>query len=197
MTDAATTKELRLAWAEVEEPLFQEEFFSMTAKFTLQDAFAEPCAAFLSPDGGSPNQPGSKRGDVGFGDRYDCLRAVFSFKREFGFHLIQTYFPTILLVVSSWVAFFIDPTAVPARISIGVTTVLTIISMLVAVRIGLPPVSYIKALPLFPLPSPSPALTFCRLWTFGCSCAFYTYLGSLKPFSRAKCFIRMKLMQGR
>jgi hypothetical protein len=39
--------------------------------------------------------------------------------RQFEFYLIQTYLPTILIVILSWMSFWIDMEAVPARITLG------------------------------------------------------------------------------
>jgi hypothetical protein len=56
--------------------------------------------------------------------------ASFQLERQFGFYLLQTYVPTILIVILSWVSFWINMEAVPARISLGVTTVLTMATQL-------------------------------------------------------------------
>ena len=40
--------------------------------------------------------------------------------------MIQTYIPTLLIVSLSWVSFWISIDSVPARISLGVLTVLTL-----------------------------------------------------------------------
>ena len=49
----------------------------------------------------------------------------FHLERQYGFFMLQTYVPTILIVILSWVSFWINMDAIPARISLGVTTVLT------------------------------------------------------------------------
>ncbi|KAK6035749.1 hypothetical protein COOONC_26746 [Cooperia oncophora] len=41
------------------------------------------------------------------------------------FYLAQIYLPSTLLVVVSWVSFWLERTAVPARVTLGVTTLLT------------------------------------------------------------------------
>ena len=43
-----------------------------------------------------------------------------------GFFILGIYFPLTLVVMCSWVAFWIVKTDVPARISLGVTTVLSV-----------------------------------------------------------------------
>ncbi|XP_064649954.1 glycine receptor subunit alpha-4-like [Lineus longissimus] len=76
---------------------------------------------------------------------YSCLYVQFTLKREFGYYLTGTYIPSMLIVVLSWISFFIDVRATPARISLGLLTVLTITTMNSGVRSTLPKVSYIKA----------------------------------------------------
>ncbi len=45
----------------------------------------------------------------------------------------------------SWVSFWLDKDAVPARVSLGVTTLLTMTTQASGINSKLPPVSYIKA----------------------------------------------------
>ncbi|CAG5083258.1 Oidioi.mRNA.OKI2018_I69.PAR.g10326.t1.cds [Oikopleura dioica] len=51
--------------------------------------------------------------------------------------------------VISWVSFWISIDAVPARVSLGITTVLTITSQRASISSSLPKVSYIKALDIW------------------------------------------------
>ncbi|CAG2176512.1 unnamed protein product, partial [Oppiella nova] len=77
---------------------------------------------------------------------YSCLKAEFYLQRALGYHLVQSYLPTILIVVISWVSFWLDVEAIPARITLGVTTLLTISSKGAGIQSNLPPVSYAKAI---------------------------------------------------
>jgi hypothetical protein len=43
------------------------------------------------------------------------LEVVFKFKRRLGYYLFHTYLPTCLIVIMSWISFWIKPEAVPAR----------------------------------------------------------------------------------
>ncbi|KAK5964830.1 Cation transporter family protein, partial [Trichostrongylus colubriformis] len=56
---------------------------------------------------------------------YSCLRTVLELRRQFSYYLLQLYIPSCMLVIVSWVSFWIDRTAVPARVTLGVTTLLT------------------------------------------------------------------------
>ena len=71
---------------------------------------------------------------------FPCLKVRFSLKRQFGFYLLQTYIPSVLIVILSWVSFWISVDAVPARISLGVTTVLTMATQLTGSRTNIPKV---------------------------------------------------------
>ena len=59
---------------------------------------------------------------------YSCLVARFHLSRSVGFHMVQSYIPTILIVVISWVSFWMGVDSVPGRITLGVTTLLTVSS---------------------------------------------------------------------
>ncbi|OQR71897.1 glutamate-gated chloride channel-like, partial [Tropilaelaps mercedesae] len=77
---------------------------------------------------------------------YSCLKVDLVFKREFSYYLIQIYIPCCMLVVVSWVSFWLDPTSIPARVSLGVTTLLTMATQISGINASLPPVSYTKAI---------------------------------------------------
>uniref|UniRef100_A0A1I8B0W2 Ig-like domain-containing protein n=1 Tax=Meloidogyne hapla TaxID=6305 RepID=A0A1I8B0W2_MELHA len=53
---------------------------------------------------------------------YSCLRTVLILRRQFSYYLLQLYIPSSMLVIVSWVSFWLDRTAVPARVTLGVTT---------------------------------------------------------------------------
>ena len=57
---------------------------------------------------------------------YACLEVHFYLKRSFGYYLVQVYIPSVLTCFISFVSFWIDHKAVPARISVGLLTVLTV-----------------------------------------------------------------------
>lgn len=47
------------------------------------------------------------------------MTIFFDLSRRMGYFTIQTYIPCILTVVLSWVSFWINKDAVPARTSLG------------------------------------------------------------------------------
>ncbi|XP_076469682.1 glycine receptor subunit alpha-4-like [Babylonia areolata] len=77
---------------------------------------------------------------------FPCLKARVTLERKTGYYITQNYAPTILIVILSWASFWIDHEAVPARISVGLLTVLTITTQLSGSRAQLPRVPYIKAI---------------------------------------------------
>ena len=77
---------------------------------------------------------------------HSCLEAVFVVSRNIGFFLIQFYIPSVLLVILSWISFWISVDAVVARVNIGLLTVLTLTTQSTGSAGQLPRVSYIKAI---------------------------------------------------
>ncbi|XP_063724611.1 glycine receptor subunit alpha-4-like isoform X4 [Symsagittifera roscoffensis] len=80
---------------------------------------------------------------------YPCLEAQFYLSREMGYYLIQTYIPSMLIVILSWVSFWISADASPARVALGITTVLTMTTQSSGALQSLPKVSYVKAIDLW------------------------------------------------
>ncbi|EYC02679.1 hypothetical protein Y032_0098g3067 [Ancylostoma ceylanicum] len=77
---------------------------------------------------------------------WSCMTAVFYVEREMMHHVMQTYLPTALIVVISWFNFWLDVDSAPARVSLSITTLLTISTQANAVKLALPEVSYMKAI---------------------------------------------------
>ena len=80
---------------------------------------------------------------------FSCINLQMLFKRSFGFYLIQIYVPCSMLVIVSWVSFWLEPTAVEARVSLGVTTILTVVTQTYGINQTVPPASYVKAIDIF------------------------------------------------
>uniref|UniRef100_A0A7N6ATN2 Gamma-aminobutyric acid receptor subunit delta n=1 Tax=Anabas testudineus TaxID=64144 RepID=A0A7N6ATN2_ANATE len=81
--------------------------------------------------------------------RFPRLSLRFQLRRNRGVYIIQSYMPSILLVAMSWVSFWISQSAVPARVTLGITTVLTMTTLMVSARSSLPRASAIKALDVY------------------------------------------------
>ncbi|KDR18837.1 glycine receptor subunit alpha-1-like isoform X1 [Zootermopsis nevadensis] len=80
-----------------------------------------------------------------FGGNYSALTVRFDLAREVGHYIMDYFVPSILLVVVSWVSFWLDPNAVPGRTTLGTSTMLTFITLTRNTGSSLPKVSYIKA----------------------------------------------------
>ncbi|XP_065931130.1 glycine receptor subunit alpha-2-like isoform X2 [Magallana gigas] len=55
---------------------------------------------------------------------YSCIGVNFHLSRMNGFYFIHMYVPSILIVMLSWISFWLDIEATAARISLGILTVL-------------------------------------------------------------------------
>ena len=77
---------------------------------------------------------------------YSVLTINFHFKRRLGYYIIQVFFPGTLVVVMSWVVFWLDPRDMSDRVGLGITTILSIIFLLGSVNMSQPRVSYPKAI---------------------------------------------------
>ncbi|NP_001368744.1 Ligand-Gated ion Channel [Caenorhabditis elegans] len=90
---------------------------------------------------------------------WSCVTAEFFVKREITHHVMQSYVPTTLIVVISWFSFWLDVEAVPARVSLAITTLLTLSTQANAARMALPEVSYMKAIDVW--------MGACMMFVFG------------------------------
>ncbi|XP_073445681.1 gamma-aminobutyric acid receptor subunit rho-1 isoform X2 [Dendrobates tinctorius] len=128
---AYTEDDLMLYWKNGNESLKTDERISLS-QFLIQEFHTTTRLAFYSSTGW-----------------YNRLYINFTLRRHIFFFLLQTYFPAILMVMLSWVSFWIDRRAVPARVPLGITTVLTMSTIITGVNASMPRVSYIKAVDIY------------------------------------------------
>ncbi|NXC73017.1 GLRA4 protein, partial [Anhinga anhinga] len=81
--------------------------------------------------------------------KFTCIEVKFHLERQMGYYLIQMYIPSLLIVILSWVSFWINMDAAPARVGLGITTVLTMTTQSAGSRASLPKVSYVKAIDIW------------------------------------------------
>lgn len=65
---------------------------------------------------------------------YPGLGVKIDLKRHLGYHLTQTYIPSIIFVIVAWLSFIVPSDIVPGRMVLCVTTLLTLTSMFNSVR---------------------------------------------------------------
>ncbi|KAG9344084.1 hypothetical protein JZ751_012564 [Albula glossodonta] len=56
---------------------------------------------------------------------YTCVEVIFTLRRQVGFYMMGVYAPTLLIVVLSWLSFWINPDASAARVPLGTPFPLT------------------------------------------------------------------------
>ncbi|XP_017030857.2 gamma-aminobutyric acid receptor alpha-like [Drosophila kikkawai] len=95
------------------------------------------------------NLAGSITLETNHPSEYSMLMVNFHLQRHMGNFLIQVYGPCCLLVVLSWVSFWLNREATADRVSLGITTVLTMTFLGLEARTDLPKVSYPTALDFF------------------------------------------------
>ncbi|XP_038220174.1 glutamate-gated chloride channel isoform X23 [Zerene cesonia] len=92
---------------------------------------------------------------------YSCLRVDLIFTRDRSFYFTTVFIPGIILVTSSFITFWLEWNAVPARVMIGVTTMLNFFTTSNGFRSTLPVVSNLTAM---------------NVWDGVCMCFIYASL---------------------
>ncbi|CAF0774946.1 unnamed protein product [Adineta ricciae] len=83
------------------------------------------------------------------GRNFSVLRVDFVLKRHMGYYILQVYIPSSMLVMLSWVSFFIHREATADRVNIGVMTFLSLATLSFDIRNYTAAVSYLTALDWF------------------------------------------------
>ncbi|XP_078689138.1 glycine receptor subunit alpha-3-like [Branchiostoma floridae x Branchiostoma belcheri] len=82
------------------------------------------------------------------GDFHTTLELRFALSRSLSFQILHTYVPSFCVVAISWVSFWLDPASAPARTSLGITTVLTMVTLSTKVKPA-PELNYIRAIDIW------------------------------------------------
>ncbi|KAH9392795.1 hypothetical protein TYRP_005883 [Tyrophagus putrescentiae] len=80
---------------------------------------------------------------------FSDLSIELHFKRQWGHYMLTVFFPSMLIVATSWLSFWVEITSPPARITLCVTTLLALVTVSKDVQADLPKVPYIKATDLW------------------------------------------------
>uniref|UniRef100_A0A1I8NFP9 Neurotransmitter-gated ion-channel n=1 Tax=Musca domestica TaxID=7370 RepID=A0A1I8NFP9_MUSDO len=92
---------------------------------------------------------------------YSCLQVDLTFTRDRAYYFTTVFIPGIILVTSSFITFWLEWNAVPARVMIGVTTMLNFFTTSNGFRSTLPVVSNLTAM---------------NVWDGVCMCFIYASL---------------------
>ncbi|XP_076759153.1 pH-sensitive chloride channel 1 isoform X15 [Xylocopa sonorina] len=98
---------------------------------------------------------------VSWRGNYSCLKVDLIFTRDRAFYFTTVFIPGIILVTSSFITFWLEWNAVPARVMIGVTTMLNFFTTSNGFRSTLPVVSNLTAM---------------NVWDGVCMCFIYASL---------------------
>ncbi|KAG4077736.1 hypothetical protein HA402_011165 [Bradysia odoriphaga] len=110
---------------------------------------------------------------------YSCLKAIFSFKRDLMPSLTRIYIPNCVLVLASFVSFWLDPSRSASRAFLVSTTLLAMVFQVSYRTASLPTGSYIKAVDIW--------LSVCLIFIFGTLLEFATLNYTSRNENKKKC----------
>lgn len=108
---------------------------------------------------------------------FPCLSAFFHLNRRLRAYILTTYLPSFLVVLLSWLSFWIDLESAPARTSLSILTILTITTQSSGLLRSMPAGSFTKAIDIW--------MATCLVFVFG---AFieYSIVNTLSRRQKAK-----------
>uniref|UniRef100_T1JD88 Neurotransmitter-gated ion-channel ligand-binding domain-containing protein n=1 Tax=Strigamia maritima TaxID=126957 RepID=T1JD88_STRMM len=75
-----------------------------------------------------------------------CFSYIFTFERTILQNILLIFLPSSLIVMLSWISFWLDVELAAPRVALGQTSLLTLAAQFHSVQNGLPPVSTVKAI---------------------------------------------------
>nr|VZI03317.1 unnamed protein product [Spirometra erinaceieuropaei] len=124
-----TIDQLKFVWDE-SRPLVFADDMQISEFNTPTETFTEDCTV-----------PGTTSTGT-----YSCLLGKFQLRRQIGSYLVGTYIPAFLIVIVSWLTFWVNTDAIPARVTLGLLTLISLLTKGASLDSTLPRVSYIKAI---------------------------------------------------
>ncbi|XP_076359213.1 glycine receptor subunit alpha-4-like isoform X2 [Tachypleus tridentatus] len=97
--------------------------------------------------------------------KYSCIAVMFILERQISYHLMQVFAPSAMIVMLSWFSFWIGIDAIPGRVTLVVTSLLSLFTQFSGIRGGLPPASYINGIDIW--------MATCMLFVF---CSFAEFV---------------------
>jgi hypothetical protein len=89
----------------------------------------------------------------GTGRTLPAVRFEFEGARQLRYYVVQLMLPLVAIVLMAWSVFWVDPTVIPTRMSVVVTTMLTLIAYRFAIGSMVPRLAYLTRLDWFLLGS--------------------------------------------
>jgi len=94
--------------------------------------------------------PAAKRGKTFVGNQWwPNMEYLLKFERHYGRYFLTVFVPLWMVQSLSLMSHFIDPTAVPARVGLGVTTVLVYVSLMITLTRDVPAVGETYAIDFY------------------------------------------------
>ena len=90
--------------------------------------------------------------------KWDQLLLELKFYRNYKTYLVRDFFPCCLIVSLSWVNFWVTHRSTPARVALGITTVLTVVTMTNSIRSNIPSANFFRMIDIY--------LLTCNLFVF-------------------------------
>ncbi|XP_035223015.1 glycine receptor subunit alpha-1-like [Stegodyphus dumicola] len=129
---------------------------------------------------GNTSKNGTKKYNIG---EFSYVSGKINLARRLGYFLINKYIPCVLIICMSFVTFWIPAEAYPARVTLSVTSLLTIVTQ--QYQSAMPSVSYVVALNIWMLSCIG--FVFCSLLEYAFVIAVMNNNGTdLWPFRKFK-----------